>query len=361
MKQQNILLQALVFLLLTLNLQAQNNKIHKVDSILSAWYGSNTPSVSVLVMDEGMVRVKRSYGFANIQDEVKASARTNYDMATLSGQFTAMGVLILYEEGKVDLETPIQQIWSELPDYTKGVKVEHLVHHTSGLPVLQTRMLYGEIRTLEELFRWLGEKDQLLYQPGQKAGLNQTNNVLLADLIQIRSGESYRKFLDKRIFDPLGMDRSRVYTKGWFFSVPHKAVSYLRRPENIYEPPGEFPEDYLEGAIGVYSSLNDLEKWLMAWQGDTLIRTETLKMATRLNYIRGQKSFPGFGWSKAFNRGHKYLYQGGIGHGNSHIILRVPRENINVVILSNQGSLFDLRKRAFELVNLFSDRKYEPQ
>mgnify|MGYP006312637603 FL=1 len=141
--------------------------------------------------------------------------------------------------------------------------------------------------------------------------------------------------------------------------MPNQAASYWRQGDETYRAADEFPKDYLKGAIGVFSNLDDLKIWLDAWQNDTLVSGKTLNQALRLNFIRGQKNFPGYGWIKAFNNGRKYLYKGGVAHGNSHIILSVPNEKIDVVILSNQSSLFGLRKRAFELVNLYSERQYE--
>ena len=85
----------------------------------------------------------------------------------------------------------------------------------------------------------------------------------------------------------------------------------------------------------------------------------TLSQAMRIKFIRGQKQFPGYGWSRAFNKGQKYLYASGIGKGNIHIILKLPREQIDVIILSNQHPLFGLREKAFELLNLFAEEEYE--
>lgn len=359
MQPRYIPLFTLLFVLFSLTLTAQDNKMSRVDSILGAWYGEQTPSVSVLITRDNQVKVMKSYGYADLEEKVPASAQTNYDLATLTEQFTMMGVLLLQEEGLVNPETAIRDVWPELPGYCDGITIKHLLDHTSGLPVLRNIRFYDDIRSIDDVFAWLKQEEGLLYKPGSKAGSNPVNYTLLADLIVKRSGEDYRDFVENRIFDPLGMEDSRVYKKGWFTSVPSQSASYYRQANQEYEPAGDFPKDYLEGAIGVFSNLKDMQKWMTAWQSDTLVERKTLNQALRINFKRGQKVFPGYGWTRGFNNGRKYLYQGGIGHGNSHIVLHVPEENINVVILSNQSSLFGLRKRAFELVNLFSDKTYE--
>ena len=121
---------------------------------------------------------------------------------------------------------------------------------------------------------------------------------------------------------------------------------------------GKFPKKYVEGAIGIFSNLEDIQQWFKAWTTDKLVSQDLLKKAKHLNFIPGQKNFPGYGWIKAFNAKQRYLYRAGIGHGNSHILLHIPNEDIFVAILSNQSGLFGLHRRAFELVNLYSERQY---
>ena len=353
------LIPVLLFLLITVTANGQKDHVRQVDSILGAWYGEETPAVGVLIQHEGEVKIQKSYGYADMEEGIRAGAHTNYDLSTLTEQFTVMAALMLQEEQQLEVKTPIVEIWPGLPDYCQDITIQHLFNHTSGLPLLQTAKLYGEIKSFDDLMDFLAGHKELRSIPGKSAQQNPVNYALLARLIEEKSGESYRDFVQERIFKPLAMEESRVYKKGWFSGVPSQSVSYVRRQNNQYEALAEFPDRYLEGAIGVFSNLHDLQKWLMAWERDTLISKSLLNKALRINYRRGQKNFPGYGWTKGFNAGQKYLYQGGIGPGNSHIFLRVPGEQIDVVILSNQSSLFGLRKRAFELVNVYSEKKYE--
>lgn len=353
------LISVLFFLFAAVTVTGQTSRARQVDSILGAWYGEETPAVGVLIMHQGEVKVQKSYGYATIAEKVPADEQTNYDLATLTEQFTVMSALMLQEDQRLEVKTPIVDIWPDLPEYCKGVTIQHLFNHTSGLPVLQTDQLYNDIHTFDDLMAFLTGHEKLRTSPGKSAQPNPVNYALLARLVEETSGKSYRDFIEERIFEPLGMANSRVYKKSWFSGIPSKSTSYVRMENNQYEALGQFPDSYLEGAIGVFSNLNDIHKWLMAWQTDTLISKSLLNKAMRINFRRGQKNFPGYGWTKGFNGGRKYLFQGGIGPGNSHIFLRVPGEQIDVAILSNQSSLFGLRKRAFELVNLYSQKKYE--
>jgi len=359
MTKKSELITFLLLLCAALTAAAQDTKMHQVDSILGAWYGEDTPAVGVLIMHQGDVKLQKSYGYADLEKEIPADEYTNYDLSTLTEQFTVMAALMLQEEQQLEVKTPIVDIWPDLPEYCKDITIQHLFNHTSGLPLLQTKQLYIDVRSFDDVMAFIDRHEKLTHKPGKSAQQNPLNYALLARLIEEKTGDSYRDFIQERIFEPLGMEDSRVYKKGWFTSIPSMSVSYVRKENNRYDPLEEFPGTYLEGAIGVFSNLHDMQKWLTAWEKDTLIQGSLLNKARRINFRRGQKNFPGYGWTRGFNNGRKYMYQGGIGPGNSHIMLGVPGENIDVVILSNQSSLFGLRKRAFELVNLYSQKEYE--
>ncbi len=349
---------------LILNLAAapalsQDNTVSKVDSILQDYYSENSPGVSVMVLKNGEVQLSKSYGYANLEDEIEAKQETNYHLASLTSQFTAMAVMMLKDEGKANLDQKITEVWDRLPGYCSAVTLNHLLKQTSGLPNLSYRDFYWDIKDLKDIRKFLNQHEKLRYQPGKKSNNNSLNDALLASYIEKISGTSYRKFVENRIFEPLGMENSALYKGGLFSKISDKANGYLRQNNNQYKPASEFQKDYYEGVTGIFSNLNDLQKWVKAWDTDTLVTSSTLSQAKRINFIRGQKQFPGYGWNRAFNKGQKYLYASGIGNGNTHIILKLPSENIDLVILSNQHPLFGMREKAFELVNVFSDREYE--
>jgi CubicO group peptidase (beta-lactamase class C family) len=359
MFRYNFIVGFLFLCLLSASALSQETTESKIGSVLKDYYSENSPGVSVMVLKNGEVRISESYGYANLEKEIKATEKTNYHLASLTSQFTAMAVMILKDEGKANLESKITEIWSGLPDYCSKVTLNHLLNQNSGLPNLPHSKFYWDIKDFQQVKQFLNKHKKLRYKPGKKSNSNALNEALLAAYIEKVSGKSYGKFLKKRIFEPLEMEETTLYKTGLFFSISNKAKSYLRQDNNQYKPASEFQKEYYEGVTGVFSSLHDLQKWNLAWETDTLITQSTLSQAKRIGFVPGQKSFPGYGWKKAFNSGQKYLYASGIGNGNTHLILKLPREKIDVIILSNQYPLFGIREKAFELVNLFSDREYE--
>ena len=360
-----ILCRAVVFLSflffgITSNCYSQNHRAYQVDSILGEFVGNHTPAVGVMILKNNEAKFSKSYGFSNIGEKIEATEKTNYHLASLTRQFTSMAVLMLMEAGKASPDAKIVDIWQDLPAYCNQITIGHLLRQNSGLPSLSVRQLYWEIKDIGDLKAYLKQYKQLQFEPGKRSVQNPVNDALLASYVEIVSGKDYRKFIDKRIFEPLGMEQSRVQQRGWFTKkISHKATGYMRKNQDVYQPVPGFPKDYYKGATGIFSSLNDMKKWLKAWDNETLISQSTLSQIKKMHFVMGQKHFPGYGWQRGFNQGRKYFFAGGIGQGSSHIVLRIPREKIDVIILSNQYPLFGLRKKAFELVNLFSEKQYE--
>jgi len=335
------------------------SKENKADSIMSSYYGQNTPSVGVLVIKDGQTVVKKAYGYANLEENKKATPATNYNLGTLSEQFVVMSTLMLKEQQKLDVKSSLTDHFPELPDFCDQVTIQNLLKHNSGLPLLSRNDFQKDIKDQGDLINLLQTHEELKYKPGKKSNWNALNFALLASVVNNTIETSFHKFVNKNIFKPLGMDNSKVYREGWFFSVPDKSVGYRRLQDQQYEKVTLSVDDYIPGTNGIYSSLNDMEKWMKAWRTDVLIPKQTLSSIKRINFVRGQKEFLGYGWKQGFNSGSKYFYSGGLSSGNTHIILHFPATGIDVVVLSNQSSLFNMRENAFKLLNLFAEDEYE--
>jgi CubicO group peptidase (beta-lactamase class C family) len=336
--------------------QSQSDKI---DNILSSYYGENTPSIGVMVLKNNEVVANKVYGYAHLKNEEKATFQTNYNLGTLSEQFVVATALLLEEQGRLDVKSRLSDHFQGVPDYCEQVKVSNLLNHNSGLPLLPRRKLTKEIKNKKDLIEFLKEKDELLYKTGKKSVWNALNYGLLAAIVNEKLETPFHKYIKRNIFKPLGMDNSKVYRDGWFFSISDKAPGYQRLEGGKYKDVELDNEDYIPGTNGIYSNLNDMKKWLIAWNTDTLLSDKSLNKVSKINFVRGQSEFPGYGWKRGFNKGRKYFYAGGISKGNTHILLRFPSAHVDVVILSNQSSLFNLRENAFKLLNLFTEKEYE--
>ena len=352
----------ITFIFLSGTVLAQDTIENKTDEILKRLIDENGPGISVTIKKDNEVLLQKCYGYANLEKNIPMTPEIKFYLGTLTKQFTAMGIMILKDEGKLDYKDKINKYLNNLPSYTERLTIEHLIEESSGLPFFNTRNNNQEA-TLQDVLEFLNTKDRLTFSPGKKAMSNPANFALLTLILEEVSETGYRKFVKDNIFKPLNMNDSEVFKGGWFYKIKNKALGYQNvgsQDSAVYEKlDNNLEKDYLKGVIGIYASTTDMQKWLHAWNSEKLVERNTLSGSQRINFIRGAKEFYGYGWRKAFNNGQKYLYQGGVGSGNTHILLKLPRENIEVMILNNQRAVFGLRKRAFELLNLAADKQYE--
>jgi CubicO group peptidase (beta-lactamase class C family) len=171
-----------------------------------------------------------SYGLASIEFSAPATSATLYQIASATKSFTATAVMMLVEEGKFRTTDSITKLLPGLPEKWNAVTVRQLLSHTSGLPDLLARPGYGPLR-------WVTRKEALdslplepmAGTPGGQWIYNQTNYLLLQDLVEKYCGESLPKCIQRRIFDPLGM-KLTVYDSRAV--VPHYATHYEYKEGN---------------------------------------------------------------------------------------------------------------------------------
>ncbi len=129
----------IVILLLTLaitnigNAQLSAEKIQKIDSLFSGWSVPNHPGGAIAIMMEESLVFSKAYGLASLEHLVPNSTETVFNLASVSKQFTAIGIVKLEEQGKLSIDDDIRLYIPEFPNFDKIITIRHLLHHTSGL------------------------------------------------------------------------------------------------------------------------------------------------------------------------------------------------------------------------------------
>src|SRR5205814_9477178 len=201
-----------------------------VDDLLTAYSGSSVPGASVVVIRDGQLIVRRAYGMADLEHRVLATPETDYRLASVSKQFTAMAVMLLVKDGKLRYDQPIRDFLPELPPATAAVTVRHLLNHTSGL--LDYEDLIPKTRTTQlnddDVLALLASKDSVYFPAGTQYRYSNSGYVLLGLIVARVSGMSYPDFVRTRIFRPLGMRASGAHVEG-VDTVPRRAFGYSPR------------------------------------------------------------------------------------------------------------------------------------
>ena len=321
----------------------KQDKIAQLDDLLSRYTEYGKFNGSLLVAEEGEVLYKKGFGMANMEWDIPNQPNTKFKIASITKQFTAMLILQLAAENKLDLHVPIS---TYLPDYpTKNadrITIHHLLSHTSGTPEFDELINYRDIEKKrlrpEEMIALFASGD-LQFTPGEKYSYTNTGYIVLGYIIETITGKSYAEVLQEKIFTPLEMtnsgydqhytvlkNRASGYSKG-----------YLR--DDYYNV--NFVDMSIPYAAGsIYSTVEDLYLWDQALYTEKLLPKEYMELLFE-KHIPTRNRYYGYGWfikeSPIGNTDKRVetVSHGGDINGFRTLITRIPSTKSSIILLSN--------------------------
>jgi CubicO group peptidase (beta-lactamase class C family) len=294
------------------------------------------PGVSVVVLKGGKVIKAEGYGLADVEKKAPVEATTVFHIASMSKPFTATGIMMLVEEGKLSLDDPVSRHLDGCAEEWKKITIRHLLTHTSGLedfinqPTVNLRQEVTDQQLMESI---VGRP--LKFRPGEGWDYSNSNYHLLAMIIRKASGQWYGDFLAERIFRPLGMEHTEVIRDSE--KREGRAMGYAQEKGQLR--PGSIIAIGVMGygGGGVRSTVLDLAKWDAALYTEQLLKRETLEQMwspVRLN--NGTTHDYGFGWEVGQTAKHRRIWHAGRWLGFSSQIDRYVDDQLTVVVLCNQ-------------------------
>lgn len=322
----------------------------QLDAILKDYGRADAPGASVLVAQDGKVLYRKAFGLANLEERTPITTATNFRLASVTKQFTATAVLLLAERGKLSLEDPLTRFFPGFAKAAHGVKVRHLLGHTSGLLDYEELIPPGTTVPLKDkdVLDLVGKQDRLYFAPGSQFRYSNTGYALLALIVEKVSGRSFAQFLEENIFDPLGMAGTVAYEEG-ISRVERRAYGYREKDgEKDGERDGRFErtDQSLTSSVlgdgGIYSSVEDLWLWDQALYGTRLLPAETLAMAFQAGTPTSDQpgSGYGYGWYVASHRGTRKVWHYGETIGFSTYLARYPDKRLTIIMLTNRNDNF---------------------
>lgn len=327
----------------------QAQKAQDLEELFSSLYQEGRFNGNVLIAENGEIIFQKSYGFANHATGQKLNDSTVFDLASVSKEFTATAIHLLYKRGKIKYEDPIGKYIPELNFY-KEVKIKHLIHHTSGLPdFMQLLPKYWnpmlKARNIDFVNLFEEYQPDLVFQPGEKFEYSNTGYALLGLIIERVSGKSYGNFLKENIFKPLKMNHTQVYRHFYDqWEIPNYAIGYISDSlqgkiavDDLKQ--GNF-RHYLDGIIGagqIKSTTIDLLKWDRALYGNELFDEKDKELFFKpVQLNNGKKVAYGFGWViKEENSYGKITYHPGRWGGYINHFERDLDHDKTIIILQN--------------------------
>ncbi|WP_218965323.1 serine hydrolase domain-containing protein [Janthinobacterium sp. 13] len=293
------------------------------------------PGLQLAVIQHGKVVLSRNFGLASLQYQVPVTDASLFSINSATKAFAGVAVMQLVQEGKIDLAAPIGQYLTGLPAAWQAVTVTQLLNHTSGLPdVLDQRSgkLVGP-QPDDAAAAWTAVQAlPMEAQPGERYRYNQTNYVLLAQLIELQGGQPFTAFIQRRQFDVAGMPHSGFGDAKDV--VANKASSYVldrggKGYRNVIE---DFPV-FMRAGAGINSNAGELANWLVALQSGRLLAPASVERLWQPTSLKDGK--PGawaLGWPAIGRDAHRAV--AGIGGARSAFYV-YPDDGLAVVILSN--------------------------
>lgn len=307
---------------------------------------------SVAVVRDGKILTLKGFGYENIENKIPATENTRFAIGSLTKQFTAAGVMLLVEDGKVKLDDAVGKYLPALPEKWRGVTVRQLLNQTSGIknytavePPLEPTREYKP----EEIISRVADQP-LEFAPGTKWAYSNTNYFLLGLLIEKISGASYAQFMRQRIFEPLKMTETFVNEKG--LQLKNRAAGYESGKEGFQTTAQTDPSlPFAAGAI--ISTAADLIKWDAVLTNDKLLKRRSLdEIFTAGKLTDGSKTRYGMGWIVSKIGGIDLTSHNGSTRGFNSNITRFPSEKLTVIVLLNSSGT-QAEKLAFDIAGLY--------
>lgn len=282
---------------------------------------------SVLVARKDKVLLAKGYGPADGDRGINNTDQTTFRLASLTKQFTAVAVLRLVADGKLNLDDSICQYIDNCPEGWQPVKIRHLLNHSSGIADYTDFFDYaqteGQPARPEELLARFRDLP-LAFTPGDLYDYCNSGYVLLGMVIERVSGRSYAEFIQREIFRPLDMQHSG-YDDG-NAPNPDFAQGYSRAGYKT----GFLNTTTLYAAGGLYSTVWDLYRWDQALYSDKLLPPSLLNEM----FTPGNGSY-GYGWKIERPNNHLRISHAGNMTGVSNFVARYPEDQLTVIVLSN--------------------------
>lgn len=320
-----------------------DSKTKELDSFIKTYVDYEQFNGAILVAHQGEVIYKNAFGLANMEWNIPNKTNTKFRLASVSKQFTAMLIMQLVSENKLDLHKPII---TYLPDYPKPqaeqITIHHLLTHSSGIPNYTSFPSYRKsmrnATNPSELLERFADST-LKFTPGERFNYSNSGYVLLGHIIEKVTQKPFDKVLQERIFEPANMKNSG-YVKGKAL-IKDKANGYDKSGSKYLNAnPIDLSVSYSAG--GIHSTVEDLFLWDKALYSELLLPKKYLDTMFYPHQPIGRNHYA-YGWSVGeMSIGNtqetvSVIDHDGVINGFSSLIVRIPSSKSTIIILNNTG------------------------
>ncbi len=311
----------------------------RLDSLFAAAYPADEPGAAVRVQRGEQALLRKGYGMADMELGVPIGPEMVFHLCSITKQFTAVAILMLAAEGRIDLDAPLGRYLPEYPQPGASATLHQLLTHTAGIPDYTRDPEFWETacqeRELDDLIAtW---KDRPLdFSPGTDWRYSNSGYILLGKLIEVVSGQEYSRFMEERIFRPLGLAHTTYGDAGPI--LRGRVRGYDREPD-VYRNTPYVSMNLAHAAGGLLSSVDDMITWTAAlFGGEKLVTSEWReRLLAPADLSDGRSTLYACGFEVQTLTGHPWICHGGGGGGFATFAAHVPDADLTVVVLSNRA------------------------
>jgi len=341
------------------NLLDQNKK-DKVDKLFQKWDHPNTPGVAIGIIQNGKMLYSKGYGLANLEHQILNTPHTAFEIASNSKQFTAACIVLLSQQGKLDLDQSLSSIFPDFPAYAKTINIKNLLYHTSGLrDYAQITYLSGtrpnDYYDDNDVLKWIKGQQKLNYPSGEKYLYTNSGYWLLGQIVQKVSGMSLAKFAQKEIFEPLNMSNTHFFDDNSMV-IKHRASGYIPSRSGTFFNLLSTRENVGDG--GGYTTVEDMKKWDDEFYEQKVLNASFWKLMTTRGVLNnGETITYASGLELKEYKGLKTIDHGGRAPGYWSNILRFPEQKLTVIVFTNREDA-NATPLGYRIADLFLKNKF---
>lgn len=300
------------------------------------------PGLAVGVVQNGVIIYEKHHGYAELNHEIPIDPRTRFNIASNAKQFTALCILKLKDEGRIDLQDDIRKYLPELyKDYADKITIEHLVTHSSGIRDIYNLLgIQGKVWWAtngldnRDGFELLTQQKELNFEPGSQYLYSNSNYILLTEIVSRITGQSFARYAQK-LFESIGMPNTEFVTN-YMNRMPFKS-----RPYASWGQWKEYPSiTDVHGDGGLFTTLEDQMRW------EQLVQGQSTKVLSAGLVNQSQQPLPnasiqsyGYGLEFSTFKGLDYIYHDGATGAYNASVHRFPSLQLSIQVMSNNGQV----------------------
>lgn len=331
--------------------QAQENQLSpekrtQIEAAVSKFMAStHVPGLSVAVVENGQYEWASGFGFADLENNAPASEHTLFRLGSISKPLTAVGAMELSQDGKLDLDAPVQKHCPSFPQKSGPITTREVMGHLGGIrhyksnsqedpEIGNTKHFDNPIQAGIDFFK----NDDLVAAPGSHFHYSTQGYTLVGCAMEGASGAKYIDFMQQRVLTPADMEHTQVDNR--FAIIPYRTRFYQKTKDGTVENAEFLDSSYKIPGGGWLSSAEDMARFEAAILNDKLLKRSTRNlMWTPLKPSDGSKDTYGLGWGVGDEDGLKVVGHSGGQQGTSTDFLIAPDQRAGVVVLTNMEEI----------------------